>query len=238
MFLTSYFKKENNNIVISRQQASNFAKDVAGDFNPLHDETAKRFCVPGDLLFALVLNQYGLSRKMQFRFEGMVGDGVALHFPENADSADDGQVCIEDEKGKTYLRVARSGEQRYCEQQLSAFIRSYVAFSGLNFIHVLVPLMQQYQVMINPARPLVIYETMSFELDTLAFDTMTLELVSKQLQVDGKRGDVTLEFALRSGDHQVGTGRKTMVLSGLRPYEQAGIDQMVTQYQQRSEARR
>ncbi|MDF0533118.1 DUF3581 domain-containing protein [Shewanella sp. A32] len=233
MFLTNYFKKENNNIVISRKQASDFAKDIAGDFNPLHDEDAKRFCVPGDLLFALVLDKYGLSSKMQFRFEGMVGDAVPLHFPDACGE----QVCIEDEKGKSYLKVSREGEQRYCEKQLEAFIRSYVAFSGLNFIHVLVPLMQEYQVMINPERPLVIYETMSFELDILAFEEMTLELVNKQLQVDGKRGDVLLEFALLSGEQQVGTGRKTMVLSGLRPYEQNGLNGMITEYQRRSEAR-
>lgn len=233
MFLTDYFKKENNSIVISRKQASDFAKDIAGDFNPLHDENAKRFCVPGDLLFALVLDKYGLSRKMQFRFEGMVNDAVALHFPD----ASDEQIGIEDEKGKRYLKVSRAGEQRYCEQQLEAFIRSYVAFSGLNFVHVLVPLMQEYQVMINPERPLVIYETMSFELYTLAFEEMTLELVNKQLQVDGKRGDVLLEFALLSGGKQVGTGRKTMVLSGLRPYEQEAINHMIAEYQRRSEAR-
>ncbi|MCD8476318.1 MAG: DUF3581 family protein [Shewanella fodinae] len=61
--------------------------------------------------------------------------------------------------------------------------------------------------------------------------------MNKQLQVDGKRGDVLLEFALLSGDKQVGTGRKTMVLSGLRPYDQDAINHMITEYQRRSEAR-
>ncbi|MGM8892055.1 DUF3581 family protein, partial [Psychrobacter sp. 1Y1] len=78
MFLSSYFKKENQSVSITPQQASDFAKIVAQDFNPIHDVAAKRFCVPGDLLFALVLNEYGLSQKMTFNFAGMVGDGVKL----------------------------------------------------------------------------------------------------------------------------------------------------------------
>ena len=55
MFLQNYYSEENKKIHFSRQQASRFAKEIAGDFNPIHDPEAKRFCVPGDLLFALVM---------------------------------------------------------------------------------------------------------------------------------------------------------------------------------------
>ncbi|WP_226684529.1 DUF3581 domain-containing protein [Shewanella indica] len=229
MFLVDYFKRENNQITIGRKQASDFAKGVAGDFNPIHDEDAKRFCVPGDLLFALVLNDYGLSRRMLFKFEGMVGDGVCLHFPGDQGA----ELAIEDERGKRYLNVHREGETRHCERQLESFVRSYVAFSGLNFTHVLVPLMREHQVTINPARPLVIYESMGFELDTLEFEQVKLELINCNLKVDGKRGDVTLDFALISDDKQVGTGRKTLVLSGLRPFDEAAVEAMVSEYQAR-----
>jgi len=61
MFLQKYYSGDDEKIHFSRQQASRFAKEVAGDFNPIHDQEAKRFCVPGDLLFALVLSKYGLS---------------------------------------------------------------------------------------------------------------------------------------------------------------------------------
>ena len=66
MFLNDYFTESNDDIVISAQQASRFAKEVAGDFNPIHNLDAKRFCVPGDLLFSLVLAKYGLSQHMEF----------------------------------------------------------------------------------------------------------------------------------------------------------------------------
>ncbi|MCE9677720.1 DUF3581 domain-containing protein [Shewanella sp. AS1] len=229
MFLTHYFKKNNQLISVSQQQASDFAKGVAKDFNPIHDVQAKRFCVPGDLLFALVLGQYGLSQQMRFSFEGMVGDGVNLVFPDAVGQ----DFAIVDDKGKQYLSVSRSGDFTLCDVQTESFIRSYVAFSGLNFTHVLVPMMQQHGVMINPARPLVIYESMSFDLQTLAFDHIELSLVEKKLVVDGKRGDVTLKFELHCGDKLVGTGLKTLVLSGLRPLEEESLQDMVDRYEAR-----
>ncbi len=36
---------------------------VVDDFNPIHDEDNKRFCVPGDLLFSVLLANVGLSQK-------------------------------------------------------------------------------------------------------------------------------------------------------------------------------
>lgn len=227
MFLSNYFKKENQSVTITPAQASDFAKSIAQDFNPIHDEGAKRFCVPGDLLFALVLNQYGLSQKMTFNFAGMVGDGVQLQFPD--DVAED--FDIRDSKDKCYLEVHRSGDVRHCDSQIESFIRKYVAFSGLNFMHILVPMMKQHQVMINPARPLVIYESMSFDLTTLDFIEVSLKLVKQDLQIEGKRGDVTLTFELLSGDTIVGTGVKTLVMSGLRPYEQESALQMCDAYE-------
>ncbi|WP_108944526.1 DUF3581 domain-containing protein [Shewanella halifaxensis] len=229
MFLSNYFKKENQSVTITPAQASDFAKSIAQDFNPIHDEGAKRFCVPGDLLFALVLNQYGLSQKMTFNFAGMVGDGVQLQFPD--DVAED--FDIRDSKDKCYLEVHRSGDVRHCDSQIESFIRKYVAFSGLNFMHILVPMMKQHQVMINPARPLVIYESMSFDLTTLDFIEVSLKLVKQDLQIEGKRGDVTLTFELLSGDTIVGTGVKTLVMSGLRPYEEESALQMCDAYESR-----
>ena len=62
MFLEHYCQVDGEKISFTRQQASDFAKNVADDFNPLHDIDAKRFCVPGDLLFAISLETAGLSQ--------------------------------------------------------------------------------------------------------------------------------------------------------------------------------
>ncbi|GGI71236.1 DUF3581 domain-containing protein [Shewanella gelidii] len=228
-FLASYYQKQNQAISITQEQASDFAKGVAQDYNPIHDVGAKRFCVPGDLLFSLVLGEYGLSQKMRFSFAGMVGTGVQLQFPDPVNEAFD----IRDNNDKLYLSVERQGEVAFCQTQIESFIRSYVAFSGLNFIHVLVPLMKQHQVMINPARPLVIYESMSFDLNTLEFDQVELTLVDQKLAVDGKRGDVTLSFELHSDGKLVGTGEKTLVMSGLRPLCEEKIQGLCDLYESR-----
>lgn len=229
MFLSPYFSNNNGKVVISSEQASDFAKQVAQDFNPIHDVGAKRFCVPGDLLFALILTQYGLSQNMTFKFAGMVGDGVELEI--NPNTGNEFSLC--DTRGKTYLNVTRSGEMNGCDVQKEAFIRSYVAFSGLNFIHVLIPLMKANKVMINPDRPLVIYESMSFHLDTLDFSEMSLHLASQELAIDGKRGDVSLTFELLSEGKIIGTGTKTLVLSGLREYEETAVQGMCNTYESR-----
>lgn len=68
MFLDRFHTIQDGCVHISASQASQFAKEVAGDFNPIHDPDARRFCVPGDLLFAVVVSRFGLSRHMTFQF--------------------------------------------------------------------------------------------------------------------------------------------------------------------------
>jgi len=232
MRLEDFFSRQNNSILVSRQQASNFAKQVAGDFNPIHDEEAKRFCVPGDLLFALGLHNYGLSQHMCFNFGGMVSDSVPLLFPQT--DASDISIC--DDKQKEYLNINRSGECSTDLAQVSDLIQQYVKFSGQTFPHILVPLMKDKGVMINTDRPLVIYERMMINIDDFDFQSPTLELSSSNLEVDGKRGNVSLKFVVKANGKTVGHGEKNIVLSGLREYNQEKIDLLVTDYNGRKQS--
>ena len=199
---------------------------ISNDFNPIHDIDSKRFCVPGDLLFALVLERYGLSQQMRFEFSGMVSADTPLVLPESP--AD--QFEIADAREKTYLKVSRSGDQLQNQQVLESLIKNYVFFSGQNFPHILVPLMAEKNVMINPQRPLVIYESMSLQLETLELEQPSVELAGTSLEVDGKRGNAEFKFNLVDGGKIVGTGVKTLILSGLREYQQEAIDLMVATY--------
>lgn len=232
MFLDDYYNKKNDTVCVSPQQASNFAKKVAGDFNPIHDEDAKRFCVPGDLLFALVLNNYGLSQHMNFVFSGMVGDGVELIFPE----ATAEPITISDSNGKDYLTIERQGDTSTDPELIQNLTRRYVEFSGQTFPHILVPLMAEHKVMINPDRPLVIYESMTINIEQLDITDPQLELTRSSLEVDGKRGKVCLEFCLKSGGSIIGSGKKNMVISGLREFDQASIDLLANNYSERKQA--
>ena len=128
----------------------------------LYDADAKRFCIPGDLLFAIILAKYGISQHMEFVFSGMVTAGVELVLPEPS-----GELHINDTNGREYLRVKRAGETTRAESLISNLTQSYVEFSGQTFPHILVPLLAEQGVMIHPERPMVIYESMSIDLDRL-----------------------------------------------------------------------
>ena len=231
MHLEDYYTQTTERVSFSRQQGSDFAKKIAGDFNPIHDIDNKRFCVPGDLLFALALNKFGLSKKMRFTFSGMVSDGINLNFGDTNSSI----LIIKDDNDKEYLSVERSGDISHDATLISQLTESYVAFSGQTFPHILVPLMRDNSVMINPARPMVIYESMAININHLDITRATLELSKASLEVNGKRGNARLEFNLSSDGKVIGTGEKNMVLSGLRAFDEQEINQLAEEYAARKE---
>ncbi|WP_068544759.1 DUF3581 family protein [Thalassotalea crassostreae] len=216
MFIDQFYSEKNQKVSFTRQQASDFAKNVADDFNPIHDIDAKRFCVPGDLLFAIAVSKTGLCQKMTFNFSGMVTDSVALNIPETAGL----ENSIVDDNDKEYLNFNVSGDHTRCATLLESLIQSYVEFSGHTFPHILDPLMKKNNVMINPARPMVMYEKMEISLDRLDIKEVSLQLNEQEtaLNVDGKRGKAKLVFDFISEGEVVGHGIKYMVLSGLREY--------------------
>lgn len=226
MKLSEFFNQDNELVSFTRAQGSAFAKQVAGDFNPIHNEDAKKFCIPGDLLFSVVLHEYGISQKMTFEFSGMVSDGVELLFPDNIDKT----FSVTDANGKHYMDISLAGEVSKDQAFIKSLIEKYVQFSGQAFPHILVPLMKKEGVMINPARPLVIYKNMTIQLDSFNSGQIALESTTSTLSFNGKKGEVTLNFAIISDGKEIGHGAKNMVLSGLRPFEQEQIDKVVADY--------
>lgn len=226
MFLDEFHNAEGNIVRISAQQASRFAKEIADDFNPIHNPDAQRFCVPGDLLFSLVLAKYGISPKMTFIFKGMVGDNDPLDFsPSTAN-----ELNISNGADKIYLQVEREGEIIQNPALAETLSRNYVAFSGRNYPYTIQPLLTSKNVMLNPERPLVIYERMLFELDELNLKNPVLEAKQAELVVNGKRGEVNLNFAIKSGSKIVGHGFKRLLVSGLIPHDDKVAEQLVATY--------
>jgi len=233
MNINQFFNQDDqSSFSFTREHASTFAKDIAGDFNPLHDVETKKFCVPGDLLFSVALAKLGVSQKMQFSFTGMITDGIRLSFAD--DQAND--VSVVDDNDKQYMSIAREGEISQCHELATSLAQRYVEFSGHTFPHVLVPLMKENNVMINPARPLVIYEKMTIDLLRLDFTNPTLEITKTALDVNGKRGRATLQFCFKVGDEIVGHGEKLMALSGLREFDADVINEVVVGYDQSKKA--
>ena len=225
MIVDQYFSEPNGRVCFTREQGSNFAKHMAGDFNPLHDADARRFCIPGDLLFSVVLAKYGVSQHMEFDFSGMVLEGVELVLPKPS-----AELKIQDTEKRDYLQVRRGGDLSRDETLLQSLTQEYVEFSGKSFPHILVPLLAEQNVMINAQRPLIIYQSMSLQLDQLNLNNPTLKLSQTTLKIDGKRGDAHLHFDVLDGATLIGRGVKHLILSGLRPFEQGAVDIMVSDY--------
>ena len=231
MIIDQYYNEPNGRISFTREQGSNFAKKMASDFNPLHDVDAKRFCIPGDLLFSVILAKFGVSQHMEFIFSGMVVEGVELVLPEPA-----AELEIHDTEGREYLRVKRSGKNSIDETLVQNLTRSYVEFSGETFPHILVPLLAEKNVMINLSRPMVIYASMSIELDRLDIQQPLLQHDSNQLEINGKRGTVELAFNLVDGGEIVGRGKKHLLVSGLREYEEDLVTSAIARYNEDKKA--
>jgi hypothetical protein len=236
MYFLDKFNDDRGNgaVSVSASQASDFAKNVADDFNPIHDADSKRFCVPGDLLFAIALRKYGIYETMNFHFLGLVGSDAILSYPHDLQKGEVAEVV--NQNGKPVLELGFAGESINELSSAEQLIRNYVAFSGQNFPGILVPLMEQHAVMINPKRPLVIYQSMSLKLENLGFSQLDIELSKTTLSVNGKRGDAELHFVLSDGQKTIGSGIKKLVLSGLREYEPDAIEAMCAQYYASKEA--
>ena len=228
MNITNYFCKQQDRVSFTRQQASSFAKGVAGDFNPIHDVDNRRFCVPGDLLFSVFLYHYGIHQKMKFEFSGMVVDTTELVFPESISAS----FSLTGQDDKAYMNIETSGELASHGEFISALSEQYVQFSGQTFPHILVPLMEQEGVMINPARPLVIYKNMEIHLDKLAGENIELKLRNSLMDKNGKKAEVRLEFTILADGEEIGHGAKNLLLSGLKDYNQSELDTVVQSYAQ------
>lgn len=226
MNLADFYRREQATYFVTPTQASRFAKEVAGDFNPIHDEDAKRFCVPGDLIFALALKHYGISQEMKFSFSGMVGRDKGIVLPES--NAAEVDVC--DDTGKVVTQISRQGDTTQDSQLIETLTREYVAFSGQNFPYILQPLLEKAGVMFNPKRPLVIYDSMAFHLDRLSLNQPSLHLANTQFDVNGKRGDTQFFFDIKDQGQVVGQGRKTLIVSGLQPYDSEAMQAVVDNF--------
>jgi len=232
MDLRKFYNIEEQKVSCTREQASLFAKSVAGDFNPLHDIETKRFCVPGDLLFAVALTELGVSQSMRFDFESMVTEQTIVTLPEHLTN----EFSLLDQNDKSMMTIHSSGKQSQNKSFISSLIEKYVQFSGRTFPEILIDLMQKNEVMINPARPLIIYKDMVIEIDEFLEGLLELEFSGASMKVDGKKGSVKLEFDLFVDGQTIGHGTKDMVVSGLRPFEQSAIDTIVSDYNATKEA--
>ena len=236
MDVTDHCTLEAASVRFDESRASAFAKGVAGDFNPIHDPGSKRFCVPGDLLFAVMLARYGAFAGTAVRFAGMLDADVTLALPP----MDGGAVHVVDPRGREILSFFGEGRRHDDEAFVGRLAEEYVRFSGATFPEILVPLMRDAGVMLNPARPLVIYKDMALRVARESEGALTLGMSGAELTVTGKKALARLSFTLGDAASAeagpVGEGEKNLVLSGLRDWDEAAMAGVVTDYEARRTA--
>lgn len=232
MELAHYFSQQDNTVSFTEEQASAFAKGVAGDFNPIHDPGSKRFCVPGDLLFCVLLHRYAVARVTAVQFSGMLDGQTRMQLPDTVNAV----AHIVDAKERALLSLFLDGDRFSDSMFVNALSQAYVQFSGQTFPDILVPLMQGANVMINPDRPLVIYKDMAIELNSdlsqLQGGGVSLSLADTDISVNGRKGAVNLRFNIHQNGEKIGSGEKNMVLSGLREYDAAAMQEIIARYDQ------
>jgi len=226
MDIAQYIQVQGDQLSFNANRASAFAKQIAGDFNPLHDPENKRFCVPGDLLFSALLYRFGLFTSIEVEFATLVDDTATLVLPATLE----GSNTINDTRDRACLHTRCEGDTTTDANFIAAVAEAYVRFSGQTFPDILEPLMRRHNVMINPARPLVIYQAMQVSLNELSGQNVSVQLADATLDVDGKRGEVQLHFSIAADGTAIGEGSKTMVLGGLRPYDADAMRAVVDEY--------
>lgn len=231
-FLAAFHHREGSACVIRAEQGSRFAKQIARDHNPLHDADGPRFCVPGDLLFALTIGHYGLAHELELTFKGMLRADTWLHFP----SSPGADFSISGENDKEYVTVRRGTPLPTAPAAQVALIRAYVACSGQTFPDLLDPLLAEQSVMFNPQRPFVVYDSMRIALEQAPSAGLKLTLTASELAVDGKRGDARFTFEIIDTGKIIGRCEKQMVVSGLRPYDAETMAKLIAEYQARRAA--
>jgi len=224
--ISNYSTSTEHGMKFSQSQASQFAKGVAGDFNPIHDVGGKGFCVPGDLLFACLLTHYGVYQRIHVDLVALVKADVEVALLSELSAENE----FHDSNHRHLLSLKVSGESTNEQAFVNDLVVQYVRFSGKTFPDVLVDLMRDYNVMINPSRPLVIYKDMLLTLDELQGDDLSLSLDKATMDVDGKKGKVCLRFIIKNGNSIIGRGEKNMLLSGLREFDQNAMADIVNRY--------
>lgn len=88
--------------------------------------------------------------------------------------------------------------------------------------------------MINPKRPMVMYQSMSIDLLRLDLNDISLEFDEEKttVETEGKRANICLAFKLRCDNEVIGHGEKHMLVSGLLPFDENAIAGITADYSQ------
>jgi hypothetical protein len=76
---------------------------------------------------------------------------------------------------------------------------------------------------------------MALSFDALDFNQPQLVLSGSSIAVNGKRGDVRLDFDIHGSTGKVGSGSKKLAIGGLLPYDEARMNVVIDAFVIRKE---
>ena len=84
--------------------------------------------------------------------------------------------------------------------------------------------------MFNPKSPLVMYQSMDFSLNPIDESEISITYIDSDFEKQGKRGYVTLNFDFDQNRKSIGCGKKQLLISGLRPYDESEMNKIIESF--------
>ena len=229
MFVDQYYTCHEENFYFPKHKSSAFAKQIAKDFNPLHDVKNRRFCVPGDLIFSAILSKFGANKEMTFDFKRMINGIEALNVVSSNES-----ISVKNIQNEEMISIHRGGEITHDKVFINGFIRSYVEFSGKMFPEVILNAMKKSGVMPSLKRPLIIYVKMSFSLNVFSSNRPQVMLRETVFEKLGRKGVMSLYFDVWVNGEIIGFGEKKIFIGSVCPCDPSALQVYINSYNARN----
>lgn len=207
---------------------SAYARNVAKDFNPIHSHLAKKYCVPGDLIFALITEMHGAHNYMRVDFLNRVGAECKLFFDTKRIA-----LALLDVDKKLYAELATAGDKSVCPKRLKTVSNVVVSCTSGYFPYKLIDNLREENVMLSIRRSMVMLKSIEVELRNIhSASSLVAKYQSSGLELSGKRGEVKVYFQLFDDDGiSVGFVTKTVLIIGIEKFNDKASKQYLDDYE-------
>lgn len=205
-----------------------YARNVVKDFNPIHNHLAKNYCVPGDLIFALMVERGGVHGSMRMDFLNRVGKDSEYIFVSGKAG-----MALLDRGNKVQAQLIGSGDASVCVKCISAVSDAVLSCTSSYFPYKMMRSLRAENLMLSGCRSLVILKSIEVNVSDLHFASdLTAVFCSSSLRHSGRRGTIDAHFQLVGGNGQVlGQVIKTALIIGIERFNGKRSAQYLENYE-------
>lgn len=214
MDISEYYDCIDGEIHFNDLKASQFAKNVSNDQNPIHDHDNKNYCIPGDLIFSMCADVLGLGSETDLYLHHPIGKNSSILIKE----AKDGFYLGRDQSGIKIFTYRKNGETTdICDT--GNFLNCFARVTETLFEDAIHPQLKQKGLMINPSSPSVVLTSISIRKSENSKPVHKIKPDESVATGNVKRAKVTAKYTMNDlYDNSIGEARKTLFISGLREY--------------------